>query len=704
MIRGRQKPKAIIMRNLIVNRAPGIYLKRSKTMKKQLQLIIIIIVLLTNLTGYGQNVEDSFTVDDITYEITEPSSDPSKPHTSTGKVKVVDYGGTAEEVTIPTKVNDQGIDYRVTAIGNEAFRDDQLTGVDMPHTVTSIGDNAFRNNDLTEVVIPLRVNSIGDSAFQDNPDLQTVIIRPDGAPNLNAPDLSRTNPFSNPAPTQIDLLVPTGMEDHYSGRGWTTFKSTNPATFTGDGDGITYAITSIAQRRVEIAGYDASAASSATEGVTIPQTVTDQGTEYKVTAIGYQAFYNKQLPQVTFSNTPTTPSNVTSIGEDAFYQNQLGNVDIPNSVTSIGQRAFGESNITELTIPNSITTISQWAFSRNAYTELTIPANVDSIGHQAFYENRELRLVTVEAVSPPTLHATAFDGSPLNLIDVVVPEVAIDEYRDPDNGWTRFKSITIGTFTDNRIKYVVSSSSPPEVEITDYDDDDGIATVVNIPSEVERNGTDYKVTAIGNDAFRRKGLTSVTFAGQSNVTRIGDHAFRDNQLTEVTIPGSVTSIGERAFWVEASPEDGLTSLTFVDQGELKFIGDKAFMNNKLTEVTIPSSVTRIENDAFQANELTEVTFSTSSELTHINEGVFKQNKLTSVTIPGRVDSIGNSAFSANHQLTQVTLPGSVTWIDIWVFSTMPIGGTVRLEGATPPSIEENTFKPFQDRCGRRHRQ
>ena len=678
------------MRNLIVNRAPIIYLKKPKIVKKQVQLIITIIVLLTSLTGYGQNVGDSLTVDDITYEITSLSSRPSLPHIFTGQIKVVDYGGTAEEVTIPTKVNDQGIDYRVTAIGNEAFRDDQLTGVDMPHTVTSIGDNAFRNNKLTEVVIPLRVNSIGDSAFQDNSDLQTVIIRPDGAPPyLNAPYLSRTNPFSNPAPAQIDLLVPTGMEDHYSDRGWTNFGSINPATFTGDGDGITYAITSIAQGEVEIAGYDASAASAAT-GVIIPQTVTDQGTEYKVTAIGYQAFSDKQLPQVTFSNTPTTPSNVTSIGEDAFYLSQLDSVDIPNSVTSIGQRAFGESRITELTIPNSITTISQWAFSRNNYTELTIPASVDSIGYQAFYENRELRLVTVEAVSPPTLHATAFDGSPLNLIDVVVPEVAIDEYRDPAKGWTGFKSITIGVFTDNRIKYVIKSSSPPEVEIIDYDNDDGTATVVNIPSEVRYNGTDYKVTTISNDAFRNNQLTEVTLP--NTVTSIGIHAFAfNNELTELTIPSSVTSIGTRAFWVDASPEYGLTRLTFADQGNLEFIGEKAFMNNKLTEVTIPSSLTSTGPDVFQNNELTQVNFSTPNKLKYINEGVFKQNKLTSVTIPEDVDSIGNSAFSANLQLTQVTLPSSVRSIDIWAFGSMPIGGTVRLEGTTPPSIEGTTF-------------
>ena len=662
-------------------------------MKKQVQLIIII-VLLTNLTGYGQNVGDSFTVDDITYEITSLSSDPSLPHIFTGQeVKVVDYGGAAIEVTISPKVNDQGIDYRVTAIGNEAFRDDQLTGVDMPHTVTSMGDNAFRNNDLTEVVIPFRVNSIGDSAFQDNSNLGTVIVRSYHAPPINVSVFGNRN--------QIDLLVPADREDAYRNASvWKEFRSINPGTFIING--ITYAITAIAQGEVEIADCDNDDGNATV--VDIPQTVTDQGTNsnYKVTAIGYRAFHKKQLTQVTFINTPTTPSNVTSIGEDAFWENGLTSIVIPESVTSLGQRAFGRNQLTEVTIPNGITTIPQWAFSQNQFTEMTIPANVDSIGYQAFFGNRNLKLVTVEAMNPPTLHATAFQGSFPNQIDLVVPKDAIDAYNDPANGWTGFGSIATGTFTDNRIRYVIKSGTPPEVEITDYDNDDGTATVVNIPSEVSYKDTDYKVTSIGNDAFSQKGLTSITIP--EGVTSIGFHGFAFNKLTEVTIPSSVTTIGERAFWVAAFSEHGLTRLTFVDQGKLKVIGEKAFMYNKLTEVTIPSSVTRIENDAFQSNELTEVTFSMSSELTHINEGVFKVNKLTSVTIPEGVTSIGNSAFSRNDGLIQVTLPNTVTSIDIHAFArnTTPTSPllVVSLEATDPPSLALNSDgsgDPFGDR-------
>ena len=103
-------------------------------------------------------------------------------------------------MAIPSKVIYQGVDYKVTKIGDNAFEAKGLTGVDIPHTVTRIEKEAFLGNNLTEVVIPLRVNSIGASAFQDNPNLKTVIVRSHDAPSLGS------GAFSDRG--QIGLLVP----------------------------------------------------------------------------------------------------------------------------------------------------------------------------------------------------------------------------------------------------------------------------------------------------------------------------------------------------------------------------------------------------------------------------------------------------------------------------------------------------------------
>ena len=56
----------------------------------------------------------------------------------------------------------------VTAIGDNAFANRQLTSVDIYSGVTIIGDNAFANNQLTSVRIPPSVAAIGKHAFANN--------------------------------------------------------------------------------------------------------------------------------------------------------------------------------------------------------------------------------------------------------------------------------------------------------------------------------------------------------------------------------------------------------------------------------------------------------------------------------------------------------------------------------------------------------
>ena len=67
-----------------------------------------------------------------------------------------------------------------------------------------------------------------------------------------------------------------------------------------------------------------------------------------------------------------------------------------------------------------------------------------------------------------------------------------------------------------------------------------------IPVTIAYNNTTYSVTSIGEDAFYKSGITSVTIP--NSVTSISENAFLDcHQLEFVTIGNSVTTIGEHAF-------------------------------------------------------------------------------------------------------------------------------------------------------------
>ncbi|MCR4812412.1 MAG: leucine-rich repeat protein [Bacteroidales bacterium] len=209
-----------------------------------------------------------------------------------------------------------------------------------------------------------------------------------------------------------------------------------------------------------------------TGSLTIPSSVTYNGTTYSVTSIGNSAFENcSGLTSVTIPNSVTSiggssyydgafygcsgltsvyytgdvagwcgitfgggpnplgyaqnfyingslvtdlviPSGVTEIKDNTFPgATCLTSVTIPNSVTSIGYNAFSQcSGLTSLTIPNSVTSIGFFAFSGcSGLTSVTIGNSVTSIGFRAFSQCSGLTSLTI-GNSVTSIGDEAFSG------------------------------------------------------------------------------------------------------------------------------------------------------------------------------------------------------------------------------------------------------------------------------------------------------
>ena len=150
------------------------------------------------------------------------------------------------------------------------------------------------------------------------------------------------------------------------------------------------------------------------------------------------------------------------------------------------------------------------------------------------------------------------------------------------------------------------------------------------------------------------------------------------QLTGVTIPDSVTVIDNWAF-----RDNLLTDVTI--PGSVLKIGFSAFENNQLTSVTLLPGIVEIGHLAFAHNQLTEITIPDS--VTNIEFSAFLDNKITGITIPDSVTNLGDQTF-ANNQLTSLTIGNGITRIDEDTFAynkltnvTVPENVRVIMDGA-----------------------
>jgi autotransporter-associated beta strand protein len=401
--------------------------------------------------------------------------------------------------------------------------------------------------------------------------------------------------------------------------------------------------------------------------VTIPETLSG----LTVTGIGYGAFRNKSgLTGVIF------PTSVTSIGDRAFDSCYwLTSVTLTASLTSIGSNAFSQcTGLTSVILPGSVTSIGSNAFYYcTGLTSVTIPANVTSIGSNAFYYCTGLTAITVDAASASysSLDGVLFSKALTTLIQYPVRKVG--DYSLPasvtsiaSNAFFSCAWLTSVTLPANvtsigsQAFYYCTGLTAIMVDAASasYSSLDGVlfnkalTTLVLYPGGKAGAYTlPGSVTSIGDYAFYYcTGLTSISLP--ASVTSIGKTAFFScTGLTSVTIPGSVTSIGDYAFYYCT----GLTAIT-VDAANASYssldgvLFDKTrttliqFPGGKAGAYTLPASVTSIGDYAF-----------------------YCCTGLTSLTLPASVTSIGDAAFFACLGLTSVTFPASVTSIGIQAF-------------------------------------
>ncbi len=344
-------------------------------------------------------LEARFNDNGFTYEVTS-----ANPNTA----KLVSGNNASGDITIPDTVTINNIIFNVTVIGQEAFRDD----------------------DITSVTIGTSVQEIEAAAFRNTTNLTAVISNNTQPPVLNSSAFRETSKNKS-------LTIPNGSGVSYSKAGWNQFfSSINGITIDSNFivDGLEYEVFSTSPGEVTLVG-----GTPPSSDLTIPASVSDGTNTFSVVAIGNNAFESAGLTSVIFPNT------LRQLGEIAFRFNALTEVAIPEGITQIPQRCFSSNDLESVTLPNSLESINFRSFERNEFTEITIPGKVTQIAQLAF-DRTPLTSVTSFNPSAPSVTVGTNDDSFSNEsnIDLFIPTGTSQSYENA--GWVGFKSVTEVSF------------------------------------------------------------------------------------------------------------------------------------------------------------------------------------------------------------------------------------------------------------------
>lgn len=349
-----------------------------------------------------------------------------------------------DEAFIPREVSYNGKTYRVTKIGNKAFKNSEISSIIISNSVTSIGEQAFHDTPwfenqpdglvyinnwlycykgrisenksiaisdgtigiadnafpvcygLNSISIPNSVIYIGNHAFGYCYDLLEINI-----PKEHPVYSSENGVLFNKLKTNL-ICYPKGKTGHYS--------IPNSITIISDSafsDCIGLNSINIPSGVKSIGDNTFNNCRSLTS-ISIPNSVT---------CIGARAFlntqwFNSQTDGLIYINNilyaykenknERKPTSITildgtvSIAGYAFYNCALSSVIIPSSVTDIGPFAFSGTSLSSISIPNGVTSIGKEAFSKCFWlTSVTIPSSVKNIGNRAFYDCSILNSITI---------------------------------------------------------------------------------------------------------------------------------------------------------------------------------------------------------------------------------------------------------------------------------------------------------------------
>lgn len=612
----------------------------------------------------------------------------------------------------------------ITSIGERAFSGTNITSVTIPSTVVYIGGGAFPTDKLDTVIFAQGMTAVPNGAFESYTELKSISM-PDSLQKIgtsafsgctkiteiklpNSLSVIGEKAFSgcgklesirmSSKVMEIGMSAFTGCSQlktvYYNGtyEQWNTLAGTGSSA-VGSGnepllEAVVWCYNVTDDMDIQLNGMISTAAGGA---LVIPETLLGR----QVTSLGEAVFAG--CPNV---QSITIPAFITNVEEgallscnadevtvdsrntvyespdhcNAIIEKQTGCLvsgysktkSIPSGVKQIGNRAFYGCSLSGITIPNTVTSIGSQAFEgATGISAVVVPESVKKIGERAFAHS-DLAGITLRP--DMELGADVFYGcSAFEEIALAGEWNTIEESLF--EGWTGLKKITL-------------PDSVKEIGERAFYGCTALEQVI-LPDSVE---------SIGNNAFYQcQNLKTVRRSADSATEEV------------VKLPNRLKSIGTYAFY-------NCTSMKFIVlPSDLVKVGESAFCNSGIKAVTIPSSVSVIEQETFLGCPYLEKVV-ISAGVTQIKEKAFEDCAvLSEVTLGEGLEKIGSYAFSGCQALAQLQLPSTLTEIGTSIFRESGIKKIVIPENITVipdyafydcSMLEEVTMSEGMEKLGR----
>lgn len=568
---------------------------------------------------------------------------------------------------------------KVTQIGNYCFSNTGFERIVLTSTVTSFGEGAFMYcENLTELVLRGFASISGKWLFAECPNLESVVV-PTTLTHLgtytfqNDERLSRivsSNETDDAALKAAILLTSVGTFDFSNCTKLTRFSSGATTAVTSSTDSYIFA-GCLSLKEVKLPSGFVMVGGFAFDGCEKLATFDFEN----LTNIGRNAFRGTALTSITLGS---------KLSVNVFYPfddcASLKEVTLAEGNAAVELK---DGALVDIKNGKILAALPNVVLNDEANGTLTLPETIKTLADYAFYGMGGVTKVDLSKTKITQIPQYAFYGSSVE--EVVLPEsvTTIGNYAFQNSA---FKTMNFPAALTKLGNYVFSGSAVENMEIPN--------TVTSIGYGIFYLCEDLQTVTFANAAEDGSSAALTISAGNSGVPKDPSQSENRGALEYSSV--RTVNLGDRIPEIPIRMFAYTTNLkSFTIPGNVTYIKRGTFYGSGITNIEIPGTVLKIDQEAFQTSKLQSITFKEgeeplSSSMFNLFQGC---TDLTDVDLGNRFTTLYYSSFADCTALETLVIPEGVVEIN-GAFTNCTSLSSLTL----PESLERllDTRNPFEN--------